>query len=78
MYCVLCLLCGLGWNSHLVWIQSEVGMQQVPCVSMIVMVHLIHVVGWVADLHVQTAVGHGLPLYAFTPVYVCACVWCVW
>lgn len=45
------------------WVQGKVGVQQVPGLHMVVMSHLIHVVGRVADLHVDAPVGHGLPLH---------------
>lgn len=52
---------------NLLGVQCEVGSQQAACVSVVVVVHFIHVVWRVPDLHVYSTVGHGLPLDTFSP-----------
>lgn len=53
--------------TDLVRVQGEVGPQQAARVSVVVVLHLVHVVGRVPDLHVYASVGHGLPLDALAP-----------
>ena len=53
-------------------VQCEVGSQQAACVSMVVMVHFIHVVWRVPNLHVYPSVRHGLSLDTLSPE---RCVW---
>lgn len=48
-------------------IQSEVGSQQAASICVVVMVHFVHVVWGVANLHVYPSVCHGLPLHTFAP-----------
>lgn len=53
--------------ADLVRVQCEVGSQQAAGVGVVVVLHFIHVVRRVPDLHVYAAVGHGLPLDALPP-----------
>lgn len=48
-------------------VQCEVGPQQAAGVGVVVVIHLVHVVRRVANLHVYPSVRHGLPLDAFPP-----------
>lgn len=54
-------------TTDLVRVQCEVGSQQAACVGVVVVLHLIHVVRWVPDLHVDASVAHGLPLDTLPP-----------
>lgn len=51
-------------------VQREVGSQQAASIRVVVMVHFIHVVRRVPDLHIYAPVCHRLPLDAFPPVCV--------
>lgn len=53
--------------TDLVRVQCEVGPQQAARVSVVVVLHLVHVVRWVPDLHIYASVGHGLPLDTLAP-----------
>lgn len=48
-------------------VQCEVGSQQAARIGVVVVLHLIHVVRRVPNLHVDASVGHGLPLDALPP-----------
>lgn len=48
-------------------VQCEVGSQQASCVSVVVVLHLVHVVRGVPNLHVDATIGHGLPLDTLPP-----------
>lgn len=50
---------------HLVWVQREVCVQQLP--GVVVRLPLVDLVGGVSDLHVHGSVGHPLVLEAFGP-----------
>ena len=52
---------------NLLWVQGEVRLEVGSCVQMIVVVHLAHVVGGVADLDVQASIHHGLSLNPLPP-----------
>lgn len=59
--------CGVVAITDLVRVQCEVGPQQAARVSVVVVLHLVHVVRRVPDLHVYASVGHGLPLDTLAP-----------
>lgn len=48
-------------------IECEIWFEKASSICVVVMVHLIHVVGWIAYLHINASISYGLPLYTFPP-----------
>lgn len=53
-------------TTHLVRVKCEVWSQQAACISVVVVVHFIHVVRRVPNFHVYPSIRHGLPLHTLS------------